>query len=73
MQFIVRGIVLGGICRFNWPKGDSSGAWSRLAQDLDLTNLEAKMTEKPLNGAVATAQEKIHGRARGRFVVNVNA
>ena len=73
MPFILRGITLVGIDSVYRPKADRIAAWNRLAQDLDLTHLEAIMTEITLAEALETAQEQIHGRTRGRFVVNVNA
>ena len=73
MPFILRGITLVGIDSVYRPKADRIAAWNRLAQDLDLTHLDAIMTEITLSQALETAQEQMQGLTRGRFVVNVNA
>ena len=73
MPFILRGITLAGIDSVYRPKADRIAAWNRLAQDLDLTHLDAIMTEITLGQALETAQEQMQGLTRGRFVVNVNA
>ena len=73
MPFILRGITLAGIDSVYRPKADRIAAWNRLAQDLDLTHLDAIMTEITLGQALETAQEQMQGQTRGRFVVNVNA
>ena len=73
MPFILRGITLAGIDSVYRPKADRIAAWNRLAEDLDLTHLDAIMTEITLSQALETAQEQMQGLTRGRFVVNVNA
>jgi len=73
MPFILRGITLAGIDSVYRPKADRIAAWNRLAQDLDLTHLDAIMTEITLGQALETAQEQMQGLTRGRFVVTVNA
>ena len=73
MPFILRGVTLAGIDSVYRPKADRIAAWNRLAQDLDLTHLDAIMTEITLGQALETAQEQMQGLTRGRFVVNVNA
>ena len=73
MPFILRGTTLAGIDSVYRPKADRIAAWNRLAQDLDLTHLDAIMTEITLGQALETAQEQMQGLTRGRFVVNVNA
>ena len=73
IPFILRGITLAGIDSVYRPKADRIAAWNRLAQDLDLTHLDAIMTEITLGQALETAQEQMQGLTRGRFVVNVNA
>ena len=72
MPFILRGITLAGIDSVYRPKADRIAAWNRLAEDLDLTHLDAIMTEITLGQALETAQEQMQGLTRGRFVVNVN-
>ena len=73
MPFILRGVTLAGIDSVYRPKADRIAAWNRLAQDLDLTHLDAIITEITLSQALETAQEQMQGLTRGRFVVNVNA
>ena len=73
MPFILRGVTLAGIDSVYRPKADRIAAWDRLAEDLDLTHLDAIMTEITLSQALETAQEQMQGLTRGRFVVNVNA
>ena len=73
MPFILRGVTLAGIDSVYRPKADRIAAWNRLAEDLDLTHLNAIMTEITLGQALETAQEQMQGLTRGRFVVNVNA
>ena len=73
MPFILRGITLAGIDSVYRPKADRIAAWNRLAEDLDLTHLDAIMTEITLSQALETAQQQMQGLTRGRFVVNVNA
>ena len=73
MPFILRGVTLVGIDSVYRPKADRIAAWNRLAEDLDLTHLDAIMTEITLGQALETAQEQMQGLTRGRFVVNVNA
>ena len=73
MPFILRGVTLAGIDSVYCPKADRIAAWNRLAEDLDLTHLDAIMTEITLGQALETAQEQMQGLTRGRFVVNVNA
>ena len=73
MPLILRGVTLAGIDSVYRPKADRIAAWNRLAEDLDLTHLDAIMTEITLGQALETAQEQMQGLTRGRFVVNVNA
>ena len=73
MPFILRGVTLAGIDSVYRPKADRIASWNRLAEDLDLTHLDAIMTEITLGQALETAQEQMQGLTRGRFVVNVNA
>ena len=73
MPFILRGVTLAGIDSVYRPKADRIAAWNRLAEDLDLTHLDAIMTEITLSQALETAQQQMQGLTRGRFVVNVNA
>lgn len=72
MPFILRGVKLAGIDSVYRPKADRIAAWNRLAQDLNLTHLDAIMTEISLGQALETAKDQMQGLTRGRFVVNVN-
>lgn len=72
MPFILRGVTLSGVDSVYRSKADRVAAWNRLAQDLDLSHLDAMMSEISLDEAIATAKDQIEGLTRGRFVVNVN-
>ena len=61
MPFILRGVTLAGIDSVYRPKADRIAAWNRLAEDLDLTHLDAIMTEITLGQALETAQEQMQG------------
>ena len=67
MPFILRGITLAGIDSVYRPKADRIAAWNRLAEDLDLTHLDAIMTEITLSQALETAQQQMQGLTRGRL------
>ena len=71
--FILRGITLCGIDSVMAPMALRTGAWARLAQDLDLAKLDSLVREIPLAGAIDAAADILAGRIRGRVVVNVNA
>lgn len=73
MPFILRGVTLAGIDSVYRPKADRIEAWQRLAQDLDISKIEAIMTEINLDQAIDVANQQMAGQVRGRYVVNVNA
>lgn len=71
LPFILRGISLIGIDSVMAPLARRQQAWQRLAGDLDLTKLEAMITEINLDQAVAQAQTLMDGQVRGRIVVKI--
>ncbi len=73
MPFILRGVTLAGIDSVYRSKADRVEAWQRLAQDLDVSKIEAIMTEIDLHEAIDVANQQMAGQVRGRYVVNVNA
>ena len=73
MPFILRGVTLAGIDSVYRPKVDRIEAWQRLAQDLDISKIEAIMTEINLDQAIEVASQQMAGQVRGRYVVNVSA
>ncbi|MCP4791233.1 MAG: oxidoreductase [Gammaproteobacteria bacterium] len=73
MPFILRGVTLAGIDSVYRSKADRIEAWQRLAQDLDVSKIEAIMTEIGLDQAIDVANQQMAGQVRGRYVVDVNA
>jgi acrylyl-CoA reductase (NADPH) len=71
--FILRGVTLLGIDSVMAPQSKRRRAWERLATDLDRDALRAITRTVPLDEAIATANELMAGRVRGRVVVDVNA
>ena len=71
--FILRGVSLLGVDSVMAPKPVREAAWQRLAQDLDMSKLEAMIVDIPLADAPAAAAEILKGQIRGRVVVDVNA
>ena len=71
--FILRGVSLLGVDSVMAPKPVREAAWQRLAQDLDMSKLEAMIVDMPLADAPAAAAEILKGQIRGRVVVDVNA
>jgi acrylyl-CoA reductase (NADPH) len=69
--FILRGVTLAGIDSVMRPKADRIAAWGRLAQDLDLSKLEAMTTRAKLEDLPRLGQEIVDGKVRGRVVVEV--
>ncbi len=70
--FILRGVTLYGIDSVMAPKDVREAAWQRLAQDLDLSKMEAITSEIDLDHAIAKASELLDGQVRGRVVVRVS-
>ena len=55
------------------PVAKRRAAWDALANELDVSALEAMTREVALAEAPGVAAEILKGRVRGRVVVNVNA
>ncbi|WP_299769100.1 MDR family oxidoreductase [uncultured Pseudoteredinibacter sp.] len=73
MPFILRGVTLAGVDSVMAPKARREEAWRRLAEDLDVSKLEAMTEELGLADlAGATAQQLKGVKTHGRTVVNVN-
>ena len=69
MPFILRGVALLGVDSVMVPIERRREAWARLARDLDPLLLEIMTREIGLDEAVATAEELMAGKVRGRVVV----
>lgn len=67
--FILRGVTLYGIDSVMAPIGLRKQAWQRLVRDLDLEKLESLVSEIDLVGALASAEDILAGRVRGRTIV----
>lgn len=71
--FILRGVTLAGVDSVYRPRDQRLEAWKRLAQDLDVSKLDALTTRIGLEQVVETAGQLLEGRVRGRVVVDVNS
>ncbi|MGP9820336.1 acrylyl-CoA reductase (NADPH) [Salinarimonas sp. NSM] len=69
--FILRGVALLGVNSVPAPIPLRRAAWDRLARDVDPAILDAMTTTIPLEDVIATADEILAGRVRGRIVVEV--
>jgi acrylyl-CoA reductase (NADPH) len=69
MPFILRAVALLGVESVMAPLALRERAWSRLAQDLDPSKLDAITSEVPLSGAIEQAERLLDGKVRGRIVV----
>jgi acrylyl-CoA reductase (NADPH) len=72
LPFILRGVTLAGIDSVNAPQSLREEAWKRLAQDLDLAKLGSMVSEVGLGEVVGVAAQMLHGKVRGRTLVDVN-
>jgi len=70
--FILRGVTLAGVDSVMCPRADRILAWERLSRELDMTKLEAMVTEVPLADVPGIAPQFLQGQVRGRIVVPVN-
>jgi len=70
--FILRGVSLLGIDSVMAPRPPRLAAWNRLAGNLDPGVLELIATEIGLADVIATANDLMAGKVRGRIVVDVN-
>ncbi|PBJ12553.1 Acrylyl-CoA reductase AcuI [Pseudomonas ogarae] len=73
LPFILRNVTLAGIDSVNAPQAVRLQAWSRLAQDLDLSKLARTTQMVGLAEVPAVAARVLEGKVRGRTVVDVNA
>ena len=73
LPFILRNVTLAGIDSVNAPQAVRLLAWSRLAQDLDLSKLARTTQMVGLAEVPAVAARVLEGKVRGRTVVDVNA
>lgn len=73
LPFILRNVTLAGIDSVNAPQAVRLQAWSRLAQDLDLSKLARTTQVVGLAEVPAIAGRVLEGKVRGRTVVDVNA
>ena len=69
--FILRGVTLVGVESVMCPRPQRLEAWERLAQDLDVSRLEAISRVIGLSEVIATAPSLLEGKVRGRIVVDV--
>lgn len=70
--FILRGVTLAGIDSVMRPIEDRIEAWERLADILDPEVFEDISTDIGLSEVIATAEELMAGKVRGRVVVDIN-
>jgi acrylyl-CoA reductase (NADPH) len=68
---ILRGVTLVGIDSVHETQERRALAWSRLARDIDPNTLDSMIQEVGLDEVEKVASEIIHGRVRGRVVVDV--
>ncbi len=71
MPFILRGVTLAGIDSVMRPTQDRVEAWDRLATILEAGVFDDIAKEITLEQAIATAEQLISGKVRGRVVVKV--
>ncbi|WP_254277002.1 MDR family oxidoreductase [Halomonas sp. 3H] len=69
--FILRGVTLAGIDSVMKPRPARLEAWRRLGELLDPAQLDAITRTIGLEEAIATADELLAGRVRGRVVVSM--
>ncbi|GKW50276.1 acrylyl-CoA reductase (NADPH) [Halomonas sp. NCCP-2165] len=69
--FILRGVTLAGIDSVMRPRADRLEAWRRLGELLDPDHLDTITRTIGLGEAIATAEELLAGRVRGRVVVKM--
>jgi acrylyl-CoA reductase (NADPH) len=73
MPFILRGINLAGIDSVYCSLEDRIKAWQRLADDLDIKQLEKMISVISLNKVMDSANDMLAGKSYGRIIVDVNA
>lgn len=70
--FILRGVTLAGVDSVQRPREDRIAAWQRLSSLVDDELVNSISREIALGQVIATANELIAGKVRGRVVVDVN-
>lgn len=73
IPFLLRGVNLLGIDSVLCPTPRRVQAWSRLARDLPLTELESMILSATLSDLPRLGADILQGQVRGRVVVDVNA
>jgi len=73
IPFLLRGVNLLGIDSVMCPKTKRLPAWTRLAKDIDATQLESMTSVIALSEVTTMGSEILKGAVRGRIVVDVNA
>ena len=71
MPFILRGVSVLGVDSVACPMELRRTVWQRLADDMRPRHLDRIAREIPLSGLPAAFETLLAGKARGRFVVNV--
>ena len=70
--FILRNVALLGVDSGGVSRERRLAGWARLKRDLDLTKLRAMTTTVPFANVMATAEDILAGKTRGRVVVEIN-
>lgn len=70
--FILRGVTLAGVDSVMCDRLKRVLAWRQLARELDLQKLESMITEVPFDRLIASAENMLAGKTRGRIVVPVS-
>lgn len=70
--FILRGVTLCGIDSVMAPLDSRRSAWLRLANELASATLESMATDIGLADVIASADDVLAGKVKGRLVVDVN-
>ncbi|HEX8411530.1 MAG TPA: MDR family oxidoreductase [Thermoanaerobaculia bacterium] len=70
---ILRNVSLLGVSSLRTSKAKRIEAWTRLAQDVDRTQLASLSRNEPLSRINELAEEILAGQVRGRVAIDVNA
>jgi len=73
IPFLLRGVNLLGIDSVMCPRAERAEAWQRLVRDLPLDRLDQMTQTVALAEVARLAPEILHGRIRGRIVIDVRA
>lgn len=71
--FILRGVTLAGVDSVYCDRLKRVLAWRQLARELDLKKLESMINEVSFDQLIASAENMLAGKIRGRIVVPVSA